>query len=238
MTSANVLEPDEFFDAVWKESDRGCVLICAAWIEDLMRTLIHDELEFISDIRRLHVISATELDRGIRDIADGAFGKATNRIAFCRVTGMISRELERALKVLFTLRNKHFAHFAGVSRFNDARIKHLLEDFSEHAKAAFEETGQERKNAARNISRGLNRAYSKSRIKFMHAFSDVACALFDSMAQVMKAQSEAFERESAFLKKVTRQLKSDIKNGKVKPDKNANSRSTNSIDGTVLIRRI
>jgi hypothetical protein len=112
------------------------------------------------------------------------------------------------------MRNRHFAHFAGVSRLTDQRVKDLLEQFVESAKAAYAASDCSRPRRLKRTYKPTKaskpikaRSYSNARVQFMGAFSDTVCALLDSMAQVTLAHTKAYERESRVIKGVINDMK-------------------------------
>jgi hypothetical protein len=165
VASLSFKSPNEVLRAVIKESDRGCVLVCAAWVEDMLREMISNEIEFMRDIRGLHPISPKDYDSYLRSLLDGALNRAGNRVAFCRVAGFVDESTADALTALFLMRNEYFAHFAGVSRLNDKRLTQRLKEFTDSV------VPQGSKKAFSGTLR--RKSYSKARCKFMDAYSDL-----------------------------------------------------------------
>ncbi|WP_152097094.1 hypothetical protein [Lacipirellula parvula] len=112
------------------ESDRGCVLIAAAWVDDQLRVLIGNIFKDLNDCG-VHPVAAKEFDALNRSILDGCFGKSVNRVNFCRLIGAIDSPTAAAMAALFQLRNEHFAHFAGVSELSDSAVAPKLSEFIE-----------------------------------------------------------------------------------------------------------
>jgi hypothetical protein len=188
--------------AIVKESDRGCVLVCAAWIEDLMRTIIRDEIDFAQKFRFLNSapgekqVPDKEFDSLARTLVNGALNRAANRVAYCRAIGLIDERLAAGMNALFSLRNEFFAHFAGVSRLNDRRVSQRLKEFK-----TINHQGDS--SFSMNLSR---KSYSKARCDFMNAFSVLVLNLFDIMTRNSKWHASEYDRVGRTLRRKSREL--------------------------------
>jgi hypothetical protein len=114
--------------AIRSESDRGCVLVSAAWMDEQLRTFI-ETLLLAVERGSPNPVLKTELLGKIDSLLSGMFDSAMNRTDFCRATGMIDASMHLALRALFQLRNRHFGHFAGISRLTNPEPQDLLKNF-------------------------------------------------------------------------------------------------------------
>jgi hypothetical protein len=117
-----------FMSAILTESDRGCVLTCAAGLEDELRDNIKLAIQILQRNMRMSIVRKEHKKR-VDIILDGALGRAGSRIAFCQAIGIIDAKTASSLNQLFQIRNQHFAHFAGVSQLTDRGIKDQLDAF-------------------------------------------------------------------------------------------------------------
>jgi hypothetical protein len=125
--------PKEIFDALLKESDRGCVRVAAAWMEDVLGMTIDGVLKILLSYAPRNVLLA-ETQSCRNSVVNGALSRANSRVSFCRAIGMLDEPTTMALTALFNLRNDHFAHVAGVSRLSDRLVKDQLKNLLEAAK--------------------------------------------------------------------------------------------------------
>src|SRR5690349_6980223 len=130
MPSRRTNSLNEIVDAIVSESDRGCVLVSAAWIEDLLKTSIKSMLLKLFLYGPNPFPKFEMADAMHESLVNGALGRAGTRVDFCRSIGMIDDHSKEAMNALFGLRNQHFAHFAGVSRLNDPLINDHFENFT------------------------------------------------------------------------------------------------------------
>lgn len=190
---------DEILHAIIKESARGCVLVCAAWAEDIMRRILWRELAFIHIVRGIHPVPAKDLDSLLHALLDGALMRSANRVACCRAMGVIDENTAIALNALFSMRHKYFAHFAGPSRLNDPRVSQRLKEFTDHVikpkdSKPFSSYPENRKQ------------YSKARLRFMDAYADLMIGIFNAMGELEKSRVEECQRLSRLYTTLTRQL--------------------------------
>lgn len=117
---------EKILTALKRESDRGCVLVSAAWVEEQLRMGIDAIIEQTSSRYGHHPVDVKEFDSLTNSLLNGALNRASSRVTYCRAIGMIDAGMAAGLEALFSLRNDHFAHFAGVSRLTDPRVKDQL----------------------------------------------------------------------------------------------------------------
>jgi hypothetical protein len=152
---------DNIIDAIVRESDRGCVLVSAAWIEDPLKSAIKGVFLKLFLYGPNPTQKYEDADSMHESLVNGALGRAGTRVNFCRSTGMINDDCSAALNALFGMRNQHFAHFAGVSRLSDPLINDLYANFTKAVEAT-------NRGPIRPLRRKIGvKAHSKRRKHFM-----------------------------------------------------------------------
>jgi hypothetical protein len=162
MAKSEEITSSEIFKAVAAESDRGCVLVAAAWMDDLLRDIVWDAIDNSYPCGAF-VVPDKERNSLKRAVLDGSLGRSSSRINFCRVAGIFDAPTTTALTALLQLRNDNFAHFAGVSRLSDPKVKQRLEEFTSAAKDSQETFTYDQES--QNLKK-----HSRSRIDFMFSF--------------------------------------------------------------------
>lgn len=152
----------DFLEAIIDESDRGCVLVSAAWLEDQMREFIESVLHAMQ-LHGPYKLPAEMLETLTRKVCTDALGGAFDRVDFCRLVGAIDDDTESALRTVLTMRNHHFAHFAGVSVLSDPKLtNHLTNLRNSLASWSFF-----RMDLSEDVRR-RGKEYSPERIEFMN----------------------------------------------------------------------
>lgn len=109
---------DEFrYEIVLNESDRGAVLVAAAFIEEALEHLLRQVLT-VKSCNASNDHFAAQLDRLVGPSIEAPLGSFAARITACFVLGVIDIDYFNALEALRTLRN-HYAH----RRIDGARPK-------------------------------------------------------------------------------------------------------------------
>jgi hypothetical protein len=186
----------EITQALASESDRGCVLVGAAWIEDLMRTMIRDEIEFLCQTRDVSSTVPKDIKSLLKTIVDGAMNRAANRVAFIRATGMIDDRLRNSMNALFLMRNEFFAHFPGRSSLSAPQVSQRLKEFCE-----INPTNDETFTASLGKQR-----YSHGRRRFLNAFSLLAYQLITAITRQIDGHSDEFRRQRKFWEQEKKRL--------------------------------
>lgn len=163
----------QIINAILRESDRGCVLVSAAWLEDILRMAI------CRTMSRIHGFGTNKLPTEERDameraLLEGALNRAANRIVFCRLAGLISAPMAAAMESLFTLRNQHFAHFAGPSRLTDPAVQVALAQFTK----AVDELNRGNPPNIEDLIKLGKRKYSNARKDFMAAYASLLAEVY------------------------------------------------------------
>jgi DNA-binding MltR family transcriptional regulator len=111
----------EFFVSVREESDRGCVLVAAAFLDEALEAIL-----------RSHMSQETHV---VRDIVgrlfrpDGPLGTFSAKISLCRALQLIDQQDYEDLDRIRGLRN-HFAHSHNTAAFAEQHVKDLAAGFS------------------------------------------------------------------------------------------------------------
>lgn len=180
---------DEIYQAMVNETDRGCVLVSAAWLEDRLKNSIELLLKQLGLFGNFDP-PEDEYKSLMNGLLDGALGRAANRITFCLAIGMVNKNTASALNAVFSLRNDHFAHFAGVSRLTDARVKDQLENFIKAAAAPSE--WAERKLYPEQAA-SAKRRHSKARRDFMNSVLQVSVDIYDGLLRMSKLIASVYQ---------------------------------------------
>lgn len=109
-TPPSLAEIDGLFDEVKKESDRGAILLCAAWLDDALALLLRNRLTDDSAI----------VDKlfGI----DQPLGTLSSRIKMAYCLGLIDEDVRKDLDTIRGIRNE-FGHVRKPLSFEDQSIK-------------------------------------------------------------------------------------------------------------------
>jgi len=110
---------DEFFDVLSKESDRGLVLVSAAFLDEALESLL----------RASFSIRHPKSKSFINPLFDtfGLLSSFSAKITICYAMDLIGEWMYQDLKIVRDLRNKKFAHSVGVGRFDLPSIVQLTE---------------------------------------------------------------------------------------------------------------
>lgn len=103
-------EVDQLFDDVKKESDRGAVLLCAAWLDDALALLLRNRL--------VDVTATVDKVFGF----DQALGTFSSRITMAYCLGLIDEQMRKDLDTIRGIRND-FGHVRKPLSFEDQSIK-------------------------------------------------------------------------------------------------------------------
>ncbi|NPT57580.1 hypothetical protein [Paraburkholderia elongata] len=109
----------EFRTALTSETDRGSVLMAAAFIDDRLKYLLMARLVDDAKIAR----RAFEFN--------GPLGTFSSRIDFSYLMGILPKNAQRDLHIIRSIRNK-FAHNAAPMTFEDESIKSLCNSLVFH----------------------------------------------------------------------------------------------------------
>lgn len=175
----------EILEAIVKESDRGCVLVSSAWLEDRLGIIISAWIRVCGTKNPCNRVPNDELESLIKETVNGALNRARNRVTFCRAIGVIDRGTSDALLSLFNIRNDHFAHFAGVSRLTDIRAKDQLDKFF-----GFVRVPSPLLKARFPGERVVKKNHSKARREFMNAVMILAIRLLTASTPLEQAIRE------------------------------------------------
>jgi hypothetical protein len=115
--------PDEIAEQVFghlarmdQESERGCVLIGAAAIDEMLEKLLR--AKFRRDAR----LSRRDIEFLVGDGQMPPLRSLALRIIFCHAFGLITADLRRVLENIKSIRN-HFSHFSGEVTIDVASLK-------------------------------------------------------------------------------------------------------------------
>jgi hypothetical protein len=103
-------EVDQLFDDVKKESDRGAVLLCAAWLDDALALLLRNRL--VDDNATVDKVFGF----------DQALGTFSSRITMAYCLGLIDERMRKDLDTIRGIRND-FGHVRKPLSFEDQSIK-------------------------------------------------------------------------------------------------------------------
>jgi hypothetical protein len=103
------------------ESERGCVLVASAYIEDSLRELL------LAKCRTMSTASEDELSKTFKSF-DSQFYNFSSCIRLAHAMGLLRGELARALLDFSPWRNQ-FAHRPGAPRLKERQVKRLLTPF-------------------------------------------------------------------------------------------------------------
>jgi hypothetical protein len=115
------MERATVFDTL-KESDRGCVILMAAILEEDLRRLHHANVNFL--------VAKKEIADIMRIVFEGRLSTFNDKISAARKYDLISDEERKALDHIRDLRNEA-AHFEYKFSFEDEGVKKLLNKLRE-----------------------------------------------------------------------------------------------------------
>lgn len=101
---------DQLFDDVKKESDRGAVLICAAWLDDALALLLRNRL--VDDTATVDKLFGF----------DQPLGTFSSKITMAYCLGLIDEQMRKDLDTIRGIRND-FGHVRKPLSFEDQSIK-------------------------------------------------------------------------------------------------------------------
>lgn len=133
---------DQLFDDVKKESDRGAVLICTAWLDDALELLLRNRL--VDD--KASVDKLFGIDRPL--------GTFSSRITMAYCLGLINEELRKDLDTIRGIRNE-FSHVRKPLSFEDQSIKDRCNNLFGATKLIEESAGMGPRGYASNRDRLL-----------------------------------------------------------------------------------
>jgi DNA-binding MltR family transcriptional regulator len=103
-----------FRTSITNETDRGAVLMSAAYLDDKLRELIEKRL-----------VQDKKIARRAFDV-NGALGSFSSRIDFAYLLGIIPRNAQRDLHTIRAIRNR-FAHHASPLSYDDEKVRPLCD---------------------------------------------------------------------------------------------------------------
>jgi DNA-binding MltR family transcriptional regulator len=118
-----VLKVFEFRRSLSEETDRGCVLMAAAFLDDRLRVLIQSFL-----------IQDAKVQKQVFDM-NGALGAFSSRIDFAFLLGLIPQAAHGDLHLLRKIRNE-FAHNSAPIKLVDEPIKSICANLKLHTLSA------------------------------------------------------------------------------------------------------
>jgi hypothetical protein len=111
---ASIKEVIAFRASITKETDRGAVLMSAAFLDDKLKELIEKRL-----------VLDKKISRRAFDF-NGALGTFSSRIDFAYLIGVLPKNAQRDLHVVRAIRNQ-FAHHAAPLSYDDEKVKALCD---------------------------------------------------------------------------------------------------------------
>ena len=111
---AFIREMANFRSSIIEETDRGAVLMSAAYLDDKLKMLIEGRL--VEDKKACR--RAFEFN--------GPLGTFSSRIDFSYLMGIIPKNAQKDLHTIRAIRN-HFAHHAAPLRYDDEKVKALCD---------------------------------------------------------------------------------------------------------------
>jgi hypothetical protein len=117
-------EVNAIYHALRAESDRGCIVVGAAWVESQLGELIRCLMTLLPSTRTIDAVKKPKL---IDEVLNDRFslGSAASRRQFCRAVGLIDERMCKSIELLSQLRN-HYAHWAGPSDLKDPHVQDSL----------------------------------------------------------------------------------------------------------------
>ncbi|HEY5312329.1 MAG TPA: hypothetical protein VIK18_07405 [Pirellulales bacterium] len=99
------------------ESDRGCVLAGAAWLDELLGNLLMAKFNLESDG------AEKSINFLLVNLPEPPLQNSGRKRHLCRALGLISDEMLERLGNLFRIRSRYFAHFSGPRSLADTDIQ-------------------------------------------------------------------------------------------------------------------
>ncbi len=108
-----------FRTSISSETDRGAVLMSAAYLDDKLKELIEKRL-----------VQDKKISRRVFDL-NGALGTFSSRIDFAYLLGIIPKNARRDLHTIRAIRNQ-FAHHASPLSYDHTKVKPLCDKLTFH----------------------------------------------------------------------------------------------------------
>jgi len=121
-------EPDRAFDpmrALLGESDRGCILVGGAYVDEQLACLL--EARFRRDSGNNDKL----IDWLLRERPNPPLGSTGSKSALCMALGLISEGTYKAVRSLSKLRNERAAHFAGQMTFRNRVVRSHVQNMAD-----------------------------------------------------------------------------------------------------------
>lgn len=114
---------DDILSGLGADSDRGCVLIAASWLDKLLEDRLCEHFKKSSGIS----------DDELKTLVSGDFavlGAIANRARMAMALGLIFKDVYAALRILVDLRN-HCAHHPGLVTLTSDRVAQIADKLDE-----------------------------------------------------------------------------------------------------------
>ena len=183
---------DELFEALSKESDRGVVLISAAFLEEALESLLRARFS----IRQPKS----------KSIIDGLFDNSplstfSAKIKICYTIDLIGEWMYRDLETVRKLRNDYFAHSVGIARFDLPAVVQLTETLKAADLAVTQITkgkdgvrkAQKTKAIKKNTSTKSTKA-DMERVRFVMSVSFIGAVLY-FLARILSSDIPLQDKE-------------------------------------------
>lgn len=134
--------------SITNETDRGAVLMSAAYLDDKLRQLIE---------RRL--VQNSKLIRRAFEF-NGPLGSFSARVDFAYLLGILPKNAQRDLHTIRTIRNQ-FAHYAAPLSFEDEKIRPLCEKLVFHGVKEAASAGSKYRRSVMGLLMFMMEAFDK-----------------------------------------------------------------------------
>ncbi len=148
----------DFDRSIFFESDRGCVLVAAAIVDEELEAMFRDLFKSRSGATK------QEMDFLLTQRPQPPLGSTSIKIRLAFALGLIDRNLEQSLAALQALRSKVAAHSRREMELTQDQVFGIIKNLSEEAKATLNE--QVHSGVMAELSRGLWRPLSLERTIF------------------------------------------------------------------------
>ena len=161
-------EVGDFFDAIYAEAERGCVLLAQSYMDHAIEEILRGRL------KKLSGVNDSELDALFKPTQP--LGSFLVRARLCRAMGILDHNTLKMLTTLAKLRNE-FAHEPSPATLTDARVAAIVDRLSDESKKTVSRHADWAVEAKRVIGEvvkqtGVNPSVSipsEARMKFMVA---------------------------------------------------------------------
>lgn len=165
-----------FRASITNETDRGAVLMSAAYLDDKLRQLI--ERKLVQDKKILR--RAFEFN--------GPLGSFSARIDFAYLLGILPKNAQRDLHTIRAIRNQ-FAHYAAPLSYEDEKIKPLCEKLVFHGEKDAASAGSKYRRSVMGLLSLITAAFAK--LKAINAEAEYE---IPDNTEAYKLVSEVFRR--------------------------------------------